>query len=119
MSLEIVHRQQEGIDVLSLTGYLTFGKEDLHFRKEMDANVRAGKIRVVLKLKELSAWEFGACEPTSSTSESSGASEVGSRFRNIRSRTDVINNFFADRHIRRYDLLDLSDRGKRKDIAPK
>ena len=34
MSLEIVQREQEGIEIVDLKGRLTFGPEDLHFRSE-------------------------------------------------------------------------------------
>jgi anti-anti-sigma factor len=53
MSLEIIGREHEGIEILNLNGRLTFGQEDLDFRSELDRLVNAGQIRVALNLGEL------------------------------------------------------------------
>ena len=57
MSLEIIRREQEGIEIFDLKGRLTFGQEDLHFRSELDRLVRAGKSRVVLNLNDVSEMD--------------------------------------------------------------
>jgi hypothetical protein len=53
MSLEIIGREHEGIEILNLNGRLTFGQENLDFRSELDRLVNAGQIRVALNLGEL------------------------------------------------------------------
>src|ERR1035438_4505554 len=53
MSLEVIHRDYEGIEILDLKGHLTFGQEDLDFRDELDRLVKAGKNRLALNLSDL------------------------------------------------------------------
>jgi ABC-type transporter Mla MlaB component len=53
MSLEIAHREHEGIEVLDLKGNLIFGPEDLDFRNERAGLLLAGKIRAALNLADL------------------------------------------------------------------
>jgi anti-anti-sigma regulatory factor len=53
MSLEIIGREQEGIEILNLNGRLTFGQEDLDFRSELDRLVKSVQLRVALNLADL------------------------------------------------------------------
>jgi anti-sigma B factor antagonist len=54
MSLQIDEREIEGITILDLRGSLTFGEGDLALRDKLRALHQAGKINVVLNLKEVS-----------------------------------------------------------------
>src|ERR1035438_1316493 len=57
MSLETLHRTNEGIEILDLKGSLTFGQEDLDFRNELDRLLQSGKILVALNLDDLRALD--------------------------------------------------------------
>ena len=46
MSIEITHRCAEGIEILDLDGHLSFGQEDLDFRRALDLLLQAGEVRV-------------------------------------------------------------------------
>jgi hypothetical protein len=44
VSLEIIHRQREGIEMLDLSGQLTFGQENLDFQNELAGLIAAGAL---------------------------------------------------------------------------
>ena len=43
----MANREQEGIQILTLTGQLTFGQEDLDIRTELNRFIAAGKTRSI------------------------------------------------------------------------
>jgi anti-anti-sigma factor len=53
MSLEILQREQEGIQIVDLKGHLTFRRGDAHFRSELERLVQAQRIPVVLNLNDV------------------------------------------------------------------
>jgi anti-anti-sigma factor len=50
MALEVTHRSLEGIEILYLSGHLTFGEGDLALRQEIAAAIDSGSIRLVINL---------------------------------------------------------------------
>ena len=126
MSLEIVQREQEGIEIVDLKGRLTFGPEDLHFRSELDRRVRAGKNRVVLNLNDVSEMDttglgtllfalaklrkaggdLALVNLKPSHIEVLMAAKLSTVFEVFKEDQDAINSFFPGREVQRYDLLE-------------
>ena len=127
MPLEINYKEREGIAVLELSGLLTFGQEDLDFRKELDNLLKIGKVRVVLNLSDLRRLDnsgMGALIFARARLQQAGGnlaiaimqpSQIGliteahleAVFEVAHDEQDAINSFFPDREIKRYDVLDL------------
>src|SRR5271165_3129896 len=53
MSLQTLHRNNQGIEILDLKGSLTLGQEDLDFRDELERLLQSGKTSVALNLDDL------------------------------------------------------------------
>ena len=53
MSLQLLHRKKEGIEILDVKGCLTLGQEDLDFRNELERLLQSGSIRVALNFDDL------------------------------------------------------------------
>ena len=130
MSLEIVQREQEGIEIVDLQGRLTFGPEDLHFRSEFDRLVQGGKNRVVLNLNDVSEMDttgLGTLLFALAKLRKAGgdlalvnlkpshiavlmAARLSAVFDVFKDDQDAINSFFPDRKVQRYDLLEYLQR---------
>jgi len=127
MSLEIIHSEREGIEVLDLNGHLTFGPEDLDFRNELDRLVKAGKIRVVLNLSNLhkldttglgtllfalaklrkAGGNLAIFNMKRSHIELLTEAHLEAVFEVFQDEQDAINSFFPDREVKRYDILEF------------
>lgn len=130
MSLHIVHRDREGIEILALTGRLVFGPGDLHLQEELDQIVKAGKSRVVLNLNKVSEMDdegFRTLMLASAKLRKAGGGLalvnlkpshivdlVASRpflaselFKEVfKEEQDAIDSFFPGRSIQGYDILE-------------
>src|ERR1017187_7011525 len=124
MSLEIIQREQEGIEIVDLKGRLTFGEEDLRFRRELDELVRAGSCRVVLNLNDVSEIDttgLGTLLFALAKLRKAGgdlalvnlkpshiavlmAAKLSTVFEVFKEDQDAINSFFRGRELQRYDL---------------
>ncbi|HLM99973.1 MAG TPA: STAS domain-containing protein [Bryobacteraceae bacterium] len=127
MSLEITHREHEGIEILTLNGHLTLGQEDLDFRAELDGMVTAGKIRVALNLSDLhkldttglgtllfalaklrkAGGNLAVFNLKPSHIELLTAAKLETVFDAFQGEQDAINSFFPDREVQRYDILEF------------
>lgn len=127
MSLEITHREDEGIEILDLSGHLTLGQEDLDFRADLDRLVTAGKIRVALNLSDLhkldttglgtllfalaklrkAGGNLAVFNLKPSHIELLTAAKLETVFEVFRGEQDAISSFFPDREIQRYDILEF------------
>jgi anti-sigma B factor antagonist len=127
MSLEIVHREREGIEIVDLNGHLTFGQEDLDFRAELDRLIKAGKIRVALNLGNLHKLDttgLGTLLFTLAKLREAGgnlaifnmkpshielliAAKLETALEAFQGEQDAINSFFPDREVKRYDILEV------------
>ena len=128
MSLEIIQRGQEGIEIVDLKGRLTFGQEDLHFRIELDRLVRTGRSRVVLNLNDVSEMDttgLGSLLFALAKLRKAGgnlalvnlkpshiavlvAARLATVFEVFKEDQDAINSFFPDREVQRYDILEFA-----------
>jgi anti-sigma B factor antagonist len=133
-SLEIIHREREGIEVLDLNGQLTFGQEDLDFRNELDGLVKAGKIRVVLNLSNLrkldttglgtllfamaklrkAGGNLAIFNLKPSHMESLVVAHLEAVFEVFKNEQDAINSFFPDRELKHYDVLEFVESNLKK-----
>ena len=134
MSLEITHSEHEGIEILDLTGHLTFGQEDLDFRAELDRLVKAGKIRVALNLSDLhkldttglgtllfalaklrkAGGNLAIFNIKPSHIELLTEAKLETVFEVFRGEQDAINSFFPNREVKRYDILKFVESLKSK-----
>ena len=134
MSLEITPRSTEGIEILDLNGYLTFGQEDLDFRRELDRLVKAGKIRIALNLgdlRKLDTTGLGTLLFALAKLRKAGGdlaifnvkpahiellTEVGLEtvFEAFEDEQDAIDSFFPDREVKRFDILEFIESQKPK-----
>jgi anti-sigma B factor antagonist len=129
MSLEIVHAEREGIEILTLHGQLALGPEDLVFRQELSGLLHARTIRVVLNLTDLQLLDstglgtllFAAAElrkaggnlaifntnPAFIDPPAEARLQVTMPI--FTSELDAVDSFFPGRTIKHYDILDLVD----------
>src|ERR1019366_4089183 len=127
MSLEIVQREQEGIEIVDLKGRLTLGEADLHFRSELDRLVRTGKSRVVLNLNDVSEIDttgLGTLLFALAKLRKAGGglalvnlkpshievlvqARLAAVFEVFQDDQNAINSFFPDREVQRYDILEF------------
>ena len=134
MSLEIQHRQKEGIEILDLKGHLTMGKEDLVFRDELQRLVDSQKFKVVLNLGEVS--EIDSLGVGTLVFAHTRLANLGGRlamanlqlshleafallkleivFEVYDSELDAVNSFFPDRVVKRVDLLSMIEKLRQK-----
>ncbi len=57
MSLEITRHQTDGIEIVTLSGRLAMGAEDLTLRNELDLLVSSGKTQVIFNISHLSVQD--------------------------------------------------------------
>ena len=127
MSLEIVPREREGVEILDLNGHLTFGQDDLDFRAELDRLIGAGKIRVALNLSDLHKLDttgLGTLLFALAKLREAGGNlaifnikpshiellieaKLETAFEAFQGEQDAINSFFPDREVERYDILEF------------
>jgi anti-anti-sigma factor len=127
MSLEIVQREQEGIEIVDLKGRLTLGEADLHFRSELDRLVRTGMSRVVLNLNDVSEIDttgLGTLLFALAKLRKAGGglalvnlkpshievlleARLATVFEVFKTDQDAINSFFPGREVQRYDILEF------------
>jgi anti-anti-sigma factor len=125
MSLHIIPREHEGIEILDLNGRLTLGQEDLDFRSELDGLVKAGKFRVALNLSDLHKLDttgLGTLLFALAKLRKAGGNlamfnmkpthiellteaRLEAVFEVFRDEQDAIDNFFPDREVKRFDIL--------------
>ena len=125
MSLEIVQRENEKIVILDLKGDLTFGPGDLEFRNRFATLVDTGTTRLILNLGKLRALDATGLETLLCalvTLRSLGGRlamfnmkphhcevVMQARLETVvevfKDEHDAIDSFFADRDVKRYDIL--------------
>ena len=127
MSLEIIQREQEGIQIVDLKGHLTLGPGDSHFRSELDRLVLANQIRVVLNLDGVGEIDTAGLDTLlfalAKLQKAGGGlalvnlkplhievvleAKLEAIFEVFKSDQDAINSFFPGREARRYDILEF------------
>ncbi len=132
MSLEIIHREHEGIEILDLNGHLTFGQEDLDFRTELDRLVKTGNIQVVLNLSNLHKLDttgLGTLLFALAKLRKAGGNlaifnmkpfhiqllteaKLETVFEVFQGEQDAINSFFPGREVNTYDILEFVESKK-------
>lgn len=127
MSLHIEQRESQGIIILDLKGPLTLGHGDLHLRDSLSALIRAGKVKIVLNLKDVSDIDstglgtlvFGLARlrkaggalmlvnPNRSHMELFLLTRLAIAFEFFVDEQDAVNSFFPDRALKRFDILEF------------
>jgi anti-sigma B factor antagonist len=125
MSLEIAHREREGIALMDLKGRITMGAEVSAFRSAIEAIAEKEGARLILNMREVDYVDstgLGAMVmcATRLRNTSGIAKLVNVNRRNIElivmtkidtifevfeDEIDAINSFFPDREIKRFDIL--------------
>jgi anti-sigma B factor antagonist len=138
LALEITHGEREGILILTLHGPLTFGHADLDLRQELNRLLAGGKIRVVFDLSDVSKLDttgLGTLVFALDEIRKAGGNlalfnlnpshiellveaQLATTFDVFQTEEDAINSFFADRDVRRYDILEYVETLKTKHPEP-
>ncbi len=127
MPLEIIRREQQGIEILSLKGQLTFGQEDLDLRRQLESLIETGKINMVFDLTHLSrlddiglatvlnarekllkaggAMAIFSAEPLKLDSDL--VEQLETAVAVFGTEQEAIDSFFPDEAIKHYDVLEL------------
>jgi anti-sigma B factor antagonist len=137
-SLEFIHGEQEGIEILALHGDLIFGLEDLDLRQELDSLIKAGKIRAAfnfINLSKLDSTGLGTLLFAREELRKAGGNlaifnlnrshiellvemQLETSFDVFPTEADAVDSFFPDRQIKRYDILEFVESLKRKKPKP-
>ena len=127
MSLEIEQRESEGVVILDLKGPLTFGDGDLAVRDRLHALHQSGKVNIVLNLKDVSHIDstglgtlvFGLARLRKaggglalvnlnrSHLELFLLTKLALAFELFDDEQEAVNNFFPDRAVKRFDILNF------------
>jgi len=127
LSLEIHHREREGIEILNLEGNLTLGEEDLLFRDEFQRLLSLCRHKVVLNCKnieELDSVGVGTLIWAQETLEKLGGNlalanvkvehlellvvlKLEAFFAVFDHENEAVNSFFPERRVGRVDVLKL------------
>jgi anti-anti-sigma factor len=125
MTLEIIHRECEGIEILDLKGPLTLGQGDLDFRNELARLVETTKFQVALNLSHLDELDstgvatllfarqklrkFGGSLAIYNLQPSHlgllAEAQLETELEVFPTEQDAINSFFPGRAIKPYDVL--------------
>ena len=125
MSLHIEQRESEGIVILDLKGPLTLGHGDLELRDRLPALHQAGKVNIVLNLKDVSEIDstglatlvFGLARLRKaggrlalvnlnrSHLELFLLTKLAMAFEFFDDEQEAVNSFFPDRELKPYDIL--------------
>jgi anti-sigma B factor antagonist len=133
MALQVTRREQEGISILKLKGRLTFGQEDILLNDEIRHALAARRVRLVVDLggvDKMDSAGLGTLLYARAELRRAGGglalanlhpshmhtllvAKLETVFDVFGSELDAINNFFPDRKVPHYDLLELvSSRGQ-------
>jgi anti-sigma B factor antagonist len=125
MSLEISHREREGIALLDLKGRITIGEEASAFRAAVEQIAVQPEPRLLLNMLEVDYVDstgLGAMVMCSMRLKNAKGvaklvnvnrrnielivmTKIDSIFEVFDDETDAINSFFPDREIKRFDIL--------------
>jgi anti-sigma B factor antagonist len=127
MSLEILHRKKEGIEVLDVKGGITLGQEDLDFREYLERLLQSRDTRVALNLddlRELDSTGLATLLFAREQLRKAGGSlaifnlhqshiellvdeQLETAFEVFQTEQDAINSFFPGRNVKAYDVLEF------------
>lgn len=133
MSIEISNQEKDGIEIVTLSGSLALGQEDLALRAELDRLVASGKTQVVFNLSTLSIQDSdGLCTLLAGVTRLTGAGghvaifssnlqginpqvalELETAIKIFETEQDAIESFFPDK-INRYDVLQFVEAYERQ-----
>ena len=127
MSLQVLHRKKDGIEILDVQGSFTLGQEDLDFRAELDQLLQSGNIRVALNLddlRELDSTGLATLLFARETLRKAGGNlaifnlhqshiellvdeQLETAFEAFQMEQDAIDSFFPGRKVKAYDVLEF------------
>jgi anti-sigma B factor antagonist len=125
MSLEIEHREREGIQLMDLRGRITLGDEVSHFRNAFEKIAEQSGPKLILNLHGVDYVDstgLGAMVMCSTRIRGSSGmvklvnvnrrniellvmTKIDTIFEVFDDETDAINSFFPGREIKRFDIL--------------
>jgi anti-sigma B factor antagonist len=137
VSLHIEQRESEGIVILDLKGPLTLGHGDLELRDRLPSLHQAGKVNIVLNLKDVSDIDstglgtlvFGLARlrkaggrlalanVNRSHMELFVLTKLAIAFEFFADEQDAVNSFFPDRALKRFDILNFVEDATARDLA--
>jgi anti-sigma B factor antagonist len=125
MSLEISHREREGIILLDLKGRITAGEEAVAFREAFELHTVGDAPRLILNMQHIDYVDstgLGAmvmCSRRASNAQGAAKlvnvnrrniellvmTRIDTMFEVFDDEIDAVNSFFPDREIKRFDIL--------------
>ena len=125
MALQIAQREMEGIAILDLQGSITFGEDCIKLWGALDALRKAGKINVILNLKEagdIDSEGLGVLASGLAKFRKCGGNlalvnldrthlellvltKLAVAFELFEDEREAVNSFFPGRGTKRYDIL--------------
>jgi anti-sigma B factor antagonist len=125
MSLDVSHREREGIELLDLKGRITVGPEATIFRETVEQIAVGSEPRVIVNLREveyIDSTGLGAIVMCSTRMRKAGGAaklihlnrrnmellvvtKIDTIFEVFEDETDAVNSFFPGREIKRFDIL--------------
>jgi anti-sigma B factor antagonist len=132
MSLEIQHREREGIAILDMKGRITLGKEATTLREKAAEMAAAGQKNVILNLHDvdfIDSTGLGALVICATSARKHGGNvklvnlnkrtiellvmtRLATAFETFNDEQDAINSFFPDRKLQNFDILDFVQKMK-------
>jgi len=132
MSLEIQHRDREGVLILDLNGRLTVGPEVSIFRDRMQKLIDTGSRQIVLDLQQveyIDSTGLGALVMCYTSLQRAGGAvkllnlsrrgiqllvmtKLTTIFEVFDDEQNAINSFFPDRELKRFDILSFVQQHK-------
>jgi anti-sigma B factor antagonist len=127
MSLQIEQRENEGIVILDMKGPLTLGQGDLELRDRLASLHESGKVNIILDMKEVSRIDstglgtlvFGLARLCRAGGRLALLNlnrthlklflltRLALAFEFFDDERDAVNSFFADRALKRFDVLEF------------
>jgi len=125
MALTIQEREREGVTILDLKGRLTAGEEATALREKLRAEAAAGRINLILNLREvdyIDSTGLGALVICYTSLQKAGGAlkllnlnrrniellvltKLSTVFELFNDEQDAVNSFFPGRKIQRFDIL--------------
>lgn len=134
MSLEIQHREREGIPILDLRGRITAGPEAAHLRERVAEQAAAGRKNVILNMggvDYIDSTGLGALVVSATSLRKGGGNvklldlnkrnlellvitKLATVFDLFTDEQDAVNSFFPGREIKQFDILSFVEQMRKE-----
>ncbi len=134
MAFDIALREEEGIEILDLSGRLVLGDAATMLRSSLKERIDAGTLQIVLNLADveyIDSTGLGTMVMSATTIKKAGGglkllnlnrrnielmimTKLSTVFEIFNDETDAVNSFFPDRKIKKFDILSFVQEQQKK-----